>query len=131
MKIIKTVNELRDLAIVYLTRANGSVQDAIGEFEKALFEASPVLAALFAGPHETLRTQIAVYLDSIQSDLAFLFQEGIARDEAVMKEREAASRSPAQLAAILSIDAIAKRGARIGLNDADEIGETNERLQRP
>ena len=120
MKLVKNVNELRDLAIVYLTRANGSVHDAIGEFEKALFEASPVLAALFAGPNEALRTSIAVYLDSIQSDLAYLFQEGIARDEAVMKENEVAKQSPLYRASFHSLQDAAKRAARIGLGEADE-----------
>ena len=125
MKLIKNVDELRDLAIVYLTRANGSVHDAIGEFEQALFAASPVLGALFAGPNEALRTQIAVYLDSIQSDLAYLFQEGIARDEVVMKEREVAKQSPLYQASIHSLEDAAKRAARIGL------GEPDERQQRP
>jgi hypothetical protein len=125
MKLVKNVDELRDLAIVYLTRANGSVHDAMGEFEKALFEASPVLAALFAGPNEALRTQIAVYLDGIQSDLAYLFQEGIARDEAIRKEREITNQSPLYKASIHSLEDAAKRAARIGLGEADE------RQQRP
>jgi hypothetical protein len=128
MKLVKNVNELRDLAIVYLTRANGSVHDAIGDFEKALFDTSPVLAALYAGPNESLRIQIALYLDGIQSELAYLFQEGIARDEAIMKEKEAAKQTPVHEASILTIEGVAKRGAiraaTIGLGEADE------RLQR-
>ena len=85
VKLIKNAGELRDLAIVYLTRANGSVHDAIEPFEAALFEASPVIAGLFAGPSEALRNGIAAYLDAIQSDLTYVFKEGIARDEAITK----------------------------------------------
>ena len=85
MKLIKNAGELRDLATVYLTRANGSVHDTIEPFEAALFEASPVIAGLFAGPSEALRARIAAYLDAIQSDLAYVFQEGIAKDEAITK----------------------------------------------
>ena len=47
---------------------------------------------------------IAVYLDGIQSDLAYLFQEGIARDEAVMKENEVAKQSPLYRASVHSLE---------------------------
>jgi hypothetical protein len=122
MNLIKNPGELRDLAIVYLTRANGSVNDSVDAFEAALSETSPVIAALFAGPNEALKVQIAVYLDAIQSDLAYLFQEGIARDDAILKERQVQSsiQAPAQEASVLSMEGLAKRVAKAGLGGGDE-----------
>ena len=121
MKLIKNAGELRDLATVYLTRANGSVHDAIEPFEAALFEASPVIAGLFAGPSEALRARIAAYLDAIQSDLAYVFQEGIAKDEAITKALalEPSVASPSREAAVLSMEGLAKRVANAGLGGED------------
>src|SRR6476661_5381328 len=121
MKLIKNAGELRDLAIVCLTRANGSVNDCIEPFEAELAEASPVIAALFTGPNEALRIQIAVYLDAIQSDLAHVFQEGIARDDAIAKARQAAvvAQPPSRDAAVLSIEGLAKRVATVSPGPAE------------
>jgi hypothetical protein len=121
MKLIKNAGGLRDLAIVYLTRSNGSVHDSVEPFETALAEASPVIAALFTGPNEGLRTQIAVYLDAIQSHLAHVFQEGIARDDAIAKERQAAAATePAgRDGAVLSMEGLAKRVAAVGLGGTE------------
>lgn len=118
MKLIKNAGELRDLAIVCLTRANGSVHDTVEPFEAALTEASPIIAALFEGPNDALRSRIVVYLDAIQSDLAYLFQEGIARDDAIAKEMQAqsAGQLPAREAAVFSLEGLAKRVATVGLS---------------
>ena len=72
------------------------------------------------GPNNALRSQIAVYLDAIQSDLAYLFQEGIAKDDAIAKQlRQERSKvqPPSREAGVFTMEGLAKRVATISGGD--------------
>ena len=62
-----------------------------------------------------------MYLDAIQSDLANVFHEGIARDDAIMSEKRVQSSvlPAAQEASVLSMEGLAKRVAKVGLSGGD------------